>query len=148
MDVNRKRRLWGSYLGVGLAVVLLPGVKFHVAGTMSVLLAFVLADLIYTVVNQLISAWPSDDVRETPSVILLVLGVVGVFQDSLVWLLISWATGQLGLQLGVSGYGTALLAGLISRAVVLAVMALPRRGARRDRAVCDTREGGGRHARM
>ncbi|MEV0845235.1 hypothetical protein AB0J21_04970 [Streptomyces sp. NPDC049954] len=129
-------------------MVLLPGVKFHVSGAVSVLVAFVLADLIYTVVNQLISAWPSDNVRDTPSVVLLLLAVVGVFEDSLVWLLISWATGQLGLQLGVSGYGTALLAGLISRTVVLALMALPRRGARRDRAARDTREGGGRHARM
>ncbi|CAM5579927.1 phage holin family protein [Streptomyces xanthochromogenes] len=112
-----------NFIGVG-AAVLLPGISLREGA--SPVLGFVLTGLLFFVVNQAIRCYPTD-IRSAPPVMLLILGAVGIVQDTLLWLLAGWVGGKLdGFE--VDGFGTALLGGLVVRTVVLVLMALsPRR---------------------
>jgi putative membrane protein len=116
----KRRRLLGTYLGVAAAAALLPGIT-------SILdrppWEAVLAGAVFLIVNQLIYSYPSA-IRGAPPVALLLLAVIGVVQDTLLWLLVSWLGSQMDYGLHVDGFLTALLGGLIVRGTVLALMAL------------------------
>ncbi|MEU9591005.1 phage holin family protein [Streptomyces sp. NPDC048219] len=116
----KRRRLLGTYVGVALATVLLPGITAVIdAPPWEV----VLAGAVFLIVNQLIHSYPSA-VRSAPPVMLVILGVIGVVQDTLLWLLVSWLGAQMGYGLHVDGFLTALLGGLVVRGTVLVLMAL------------------------
>ncbi|GAA2457373.1 phage holin family protein [Streptomyces mauvecolor] len=107
------------FLGVG-AATLLPGISLREQS--SAILGLAITGIVFVVANQMIRCYPND-IRSTPPITLLVLGVVGVVQDTLLWLLAEWVGGKLdGFE--VDGFGTALLGGLIVRAVTLVLMAL------------------------
>ncbi|MEU9151676.1 hypothetical protein AB0D59_14220 [Streptomyces sp. NPDC048417] len=113
----KRRRLLGTFLGVALAA-LLPGVGVVAEDAW---MGVVLAGCVFLVLNQLIHTYPSD-IRNAPPVALLILSAVGVVQDTLIWLLVSWLTTKLDLGLHVTGFLTALLAGAIVRATVLVLL--------------------------
>ncbi|MEU6105911.1 phage holin family protein [Streptomyces flaveolus] len=116
----KRRRLLGTYLGVALATVLLPGITMVIdAPPWEV----VLAGAVFLIVNQLIYCYPSA-IRSAPPVMLLILGAIGVVQDTLLWLLVSWLGSQMGYGLHVDAFLTALLGGLVVRGTVLALMFL------------------------
>ncbi|MEU6377528.1 phage holin family protein [Streptomyces sp. NPDC046909] len=116
----QRRRILGTYLGVGLAAALLPGISPVDDGPFW---QTILACIGFLIVNQVIHTYPSS-IRTAPPVALLALAAVGIVQDSLVWLLVSWLSGQMGSGLHVDGFLTALLGGAITRVTTLAVMAL------------------------
>jgi putative membrane protein len=116
----KRRRILGTYLGVGIAAALLPGIS-PVAG--NPLWQVMLAGVGFLIVNQLIHTYPSA-IRTAPPVMLLILAAVGIVQDTLVWLLVSWLSGQMDAGLHADGVLTALLGGVIMRATVLAALAL------------------------
>ncbi|MEU9100283.1 phage holin family protein [Streptomyces sp. NPDC048361] len=124
MERKSNLPLVGSILvGVGVAT-LLPGISLREGS--SPVLGFVLTGMVFAFINQLISCYP-DDIRTSPPVMLLILGAAGILQDTLVWLLAEWVGGKLdGFE--VDGFLTALLGGVIVRAVTLVLLALkPRR---------------------
>ena len=116
----KRRRLLGTFLGVAAATALLPGITPLLDDAV---LEVVLAGTVFLAVNQLIHTYPSA-VRSAPPVALLVLAAIGVLQDTLLWLLVSWLGSQLDAGLHVDGFLTALLGGLVVRASVLVLMAL------------------------
>lgn len=116
----KRRRVLGTLLGVGLAAAVLPGISLVSEGPFWQLF---MATIGFLIVNQLIYSYPSA-IRTAPPVMLLVLAAVGIVQDSLVWLLVSWLGGQMDAGLHVDGFLTALLGGVIVRAATLAAMAL------------------------
>lgn len=116
----QRRRALGAYLGTVLAAALLPGIR--PIGD-NVFWAALLPALVFLVVNQLISSYPSG-IRTAPPIALLILGAVGVVQDTLIWLLVSWLGAQMGSGLDVDGFLAALLGGVVVRLTVLAAMAL------------------------
>ncbi|MEU5323178.1 phage holin family protein [Streptomyces sp. NPDC021056] len=118
--MHKRRRTLGTYLGVGLAAALLPGISAVADGPFW---QTMLAGIVFLVVNQLIHTYPSA-IRSAPAVMLLILAAIGIVQDTLVWLLVSWLSGQMDSGLHVDGFLTALLGGVVTRAVTLAVMAL------------------------
>ncbi|MGW0830800.1 phage holin family protein [Streptomyces prunicolor] len=114
------RRLLGTYLGVALAAALLPGI--HALGD-SRLFDALAAGIVFTAVNQLIHAYP-DDIRGAHPIVLLAFGAVGIVQDTLIWLLVSWLSGKMGDGLHVGGFPTALLGGVVVRASTFVLLAL------------------------
>lgn len=116
----KRRRVLGTCLGVGIAAAVLPGISLVADGPFWQLL---MATIGFLIVNQLIYSYPSA-IRTAPPVMLLMLAAVGVVQDTLVWLLVSWLGGQMDAGLHVDGFLTALLGGVIVRATTLASMAL------------------------
>ncbi|AZP19758.1 hypothetical protein EJC51_29035 [Streptomyces aquilus] len=116
----KRRRALGAYLGVLLAAVLLPGIR---PIDDNVAWAALLPALVFLIVNQLISSYPSS-IRTAPPLMLLILGAVGVVQDTLVWLLVSWIGSELESGLDVDGFLAALLGGVVVRLTVLALMAV------------------------
>ncbi|NUP21135.1 MAG: phage holin family protein [Streptomyces sp.] len=115
----KRRRALGAYLGVVLAAVLLPGIR---PIDDNVAWAALLPGLAFLIVNQLISSYPSS-IRTAPPIALLILAAVGIVQDTLIWLLVSWIGSQTG-GLHVDGFLAALLGGVVVRLTVLALMAV------------------------
>ena len=70
-----------------------------------------------SIIDEVINAWP-DNIRQASFVGVLFQACVGIVQDTLIWLLISWV----GLGLDVDGIGTAVLGGVITRLVVLVLL--------------------------
>ncbi|MET9803732.1 phage holin family protein [Streptomyces sp. NPDC006368] len=122
--MHKPKRFLGSILGVALATFLLPGISPspHTLPFTSVFLAA----MVFMIINQLIYSYPND-IRTAPAVMLLILGAIGIVQDALIWLLVSWLEGRIQSGLHVDGILTALLGGLIVRATVFALLALPSR---------------------
>ncbi|MDN0193710.1 phage holin family protein [Streptomyces sp. S.PNR 29] len=118
--MEKRRRVLGTFLGVTLATVLLPGISPILD---SPPWEVVLAGAVFLIVNQLIYSYPSN-IRTAPPVLLLILGVVGVIQDTLIWLLVSWLGSDMEYGLHVDGFLAALLGGVIVRATVLVLLAL------------------------
>ncbi|MER6078578.1 hypothetical protein [Streptomyces sp. NPDC001833] len=116
----KRRRVLGTYLGMALAT-LLPGVRVVDFDTPWV--GFVVAGLVFVILNQLIHIYPSD-IRNAPAIPLLVLGAIGIVQDTLIWLLVSWITARTGSGIHVDGFLTALAAGATVRVTVLALFVL------------------------
>lgn len=116
----KRRRALGAYLGALLAAVLLPGIR---PIDDNVAWAAFLPGLVFLIVNQLISSYPSS-IRTAPPVMLLILGAVGIVQDTLIWLLVSWIGAQMDSGLDVDGFLAALLGGVVVRLTVLTLMAL------------------------
>lgn len=116
----KRRRALGAYLGAVLAAVLLPGIQ---PIDDNVAWAAFLPGLVFLIVNQLIYSYPSS-IRTAPPIALLILGGVGVVQDTLIWLLVSWISGQMDSGLHVDGFLAALLGGVVVRLTVLAAMAV------------------------
>ncbi|MFJ9246040.1 phage holin family protein [Streptomyces sp. NPDC101776] len=114
------RRILGTYVGVGLAAALSSGIH---AIAISALFDVLVAGIVFVAVNQLIYGYP-DDIRGTHPIVLLVLGVVGIVQDTLIWLLVSWLSGKMQAGFHVDGFLAALLGGVIVRATVLVLLAL------------------------
>ncbi|MFF5494763.1 phage holin family protein [Streptomyces aquilus] len=116
----KRRRALGAYLGTLLAAVLLPAIR---PIDDNVAWAALLPALVFLIVNQLISSYPSS-IRTAPPIALLILGGVGIVQDTLIWLLVSWISARLDAGLDVDGFLAALLGGVIVRATVLVLMAV------------------------
>ncbi|MFF3607246.1 hypothetical protein [Streptomyces sp. NPDC002463] len=112
---DQGRRRVGILIGVGLACGLLPGITLAGTETLDKVLAVLMAVIVMTIVNQLIFVGPSGRV---PLPALLAFGLAGYVQDALVWWLLSWLGPKLG-NMQVEGFGTILLAALITRGTVL-----------------------------
>ncbi|HEY9331567.1 MAG TPA: hypothetical protein VIS09_25555 [Streptomyces sp.] len=113
-DIGKRRKL-GALAGVCIAGALLPGVTLG-AEDVDVLLSLVVAAFVVILLTQLIYVGPSSRV---PTQALLIFGLAGFVQDSLIWWLLSWLGGKFA-ELEVEGFGTILLAGLITRVSILA----------------------------
>ncbi len=126
MDEGRQTRIsFGTLLGVALAAYLPTGVALGDRPFPALIVGIV----VFSIVNKLIHSYPSD-MRSAPPIALLVLGLVGIVQDSLIWLLASWLGAQLDLGLHVDGLGGAVLGGVVVRVATLAFLAIPTRKAR------------------
>jgi len=115
----KRGRFLGTYLAVAAATALLPGITSRLDD--GAVWGVILAGAVFVIVNQLIHTHPHA-IRSAPPLALLLLTVVGVAQDTLLWLLVFWIGGQLDHGLQVDGFLTALLGGLVVRAVVLALI--------------------------
>ncbi|MFS4092748.1 hypothetical protein [Streptomyces sp. AF1A] len=113
-DIGGRRKL-GALVGVCIAGALLPGITLGAQG-MDVLLSLVIAALVVVGLTQLVYVGPS---ARVPAPALLAFGLAGFVQDSLIWWLLSWLGGKVSA-LEVEGFGTILLAGLITRVSILA----------------------------
>ncbi|MGX2997825.1 hypothetical protein JNUCC64_26755 [Streptomyces sp. JNUCC 64] len=114
-------RVLGAVAGVLLTVQVVPGVSLLPFSPWPG--ALVTACSLFVIVNQLIYAYPQR-IRTAPPPVTLVLAAFGVVQDTLIWLLVSYVSDQLGRGLTVDGFLPALLGGLIVRAVTLGFIAL------------------------
>ncbi|WP_367323060.1 hypothetical protein [Streptomyces sp. HUAS ZL42] len=113
----RRRRVLGTYAGAALAAGLLPGIS-PLPGTPS--WDFLLSGSVLLIVGQLVYCCPSA-VRSSPWVL---FGAIGILQDALVWLLVSWISSRLDYGMHVDSFVTALLGGAVVRCLVLALMAI------------------------
>jgi putative membrane protein len=82
-----------------------------------------LASCVLLVLNQLIYTYPGD-IRNARPIPLLIQAAIGIVQDTLIWLLVSWLNSEMHLGLHVDGFLTALLAGTVVRVSVLALLPL------------------------
>jgi putative membrane protein len=131
MATHRKHtqvhRVLGTLAGVSLAVGVLPGISvlpYESGGA-----ALVVTVSIFVIVNQLIYSYPNE-IRTAPAPVVLLLAVFGFVQDTLVWLLVSFAADNSIGGHTVDGFLTALLGGLLVRGATLAALYLvPRRPA-------------------
>jgi putative membrane protein len=76
----KRRRILGTYAGVALAAVLLPGVT-PVLDSMP--WEIILPGAVFLIVNQLIHSYPRA-IRSAPPVMLAILAAIGIVQDTLV----------------------------------------------------------------
>ncbi|MEV0493955.1 hypothetical protein [Streptomyces atratus] len=113
-DIGGRRKL-GALAGVCIAGALLPGITLG-AEDVDVPLSLMVAALVVMLLTQLVYVGPS---ARVPAPALLAFGLAGFVQDSLIWWLLSWLGGKFA-ELEVEGFGTILLAGLITRASILA----------------------------
>ncbi|MFD7447251.1 MULTISPECIES: hypothetical protein [unclassified Streptomyces] len=113
-DIGRRRKL-GALAGVCIAGALLPGITLG-AEDVDVPLSLMVAALVVMLLTQLVYVGPS---ARVPAPALLAFGLAGFVQDSLIWWLLSWLGGKFA-ELEVEGFGTILLAGLITRVSILA----------------------------
>ncbi|MFJ2163188.1 hypothetical protein [Streptomyces sp. NPDC087856] len=81
----------------------------------------VLGSCVFLVLNQLIYTYPGD-IRSAPPILLLLQAAIGIVQDTLIWLLVSWLNSRMYLGLHIDGFLTALLAGTVVRVSVLALL--------------------------
>jgi hypothetical protein len=114
-DTGTRRRL-GALVGVVISGAVLPGVTLG-AEAVDVGLSVVFAGIVIAALTQIIYVGPSAPVPPLP---LLAFAAAGFVQDSLIWWLLSWLGGEFG-RWQVEGFGTILLAGLITRVSILAV---------------------------
>ncbi|MFD6344893.1 hypothetical protein ACFWF9_09220 [Streptomyces roseolus] len=121
MDERVRRRV-GILVGVGLAGGLLPGVTMG-AETVDVLLSWMVATLVLVVLTQLVFIGPSGRV---PVRMLAVFGGLGFVQDALIWWLLSWLAPKIS-DMRVEGWGTILLAALLTRTAVVVASQLTSR---------------------
>ncbi|MFH8257173.1 hypothetical protein ACH4MA_20300 [Streptomyces roseolus] len=119
---ERVRRRAGILVGVGLAGGLLPGVAMG-AETVDVLLSWMVATLVLVVLTQLVFIGPSGRV---PVRMLAVFGGLGFVQDALIWWLLSWLAPKIS-DMRVEGWGTILLAALLTRTAVVVASQLTSR---------------------
>ncbi|MFE6333666.1 hypothetical protein ACFVP3_13590 [Streptomyces sp. NPDC057806] len=113
-DIGRRRKL-GALAGVCIAAALLPGITLG-PEDVDVPLSLMVAALMVMLLTQLVYVGPS---ARVPAPALLAFGLAGFVQDSLIWWLLSWLGGKFA-ELEVEGFGTILLAGLITRVSILA----------------------------
>ncbi|MCX4649405.1 MULTISPECIES: phage holin family protein [unclassified Streptomyces] len=113
-DIGRRRKL-GALAGVCIAGALLPGIALG-AEDVDVTFSLMVAALVVILLTQLVYVGPS---ARVPALALLAFGLAGFLQDSLIWWLLSWLGGKFS-ELEVEGFGTILLAGLITRVSILA----------------------------
>ncbi|GAA4006601.1 phage holin family protein [Streptomyces sp. NBC_01352] len=116
----KRRRVVGTALGAALATALLPGISLVLD---SPPLELLLPVAVFLIVNQLIHTYPGT-VRSAAPIALLALGALGVLQDTLIWLLVSWLGSRMDYGVHVDGFLAALLGGVIVRATVLVCLAL------------------------
>lgn len=115
MTAMSARRRLGALAGVCIAGALLPGITLG-AEDVDVPYSLMVAALVVMLLTQLVHVGPS---ARVPAPALLAFGLAGFVQDSLIWWLLSWLGGKLA-ELEVEGFGTILLAGLITRVCILA----------------------------
>lgn len=116
----KRRRILGTTLGAALATALLPGISLILSSPPMELL---LPVAVFLILNQLIHTYPSS-VRTAPPIALLVFGAIGIAQDTLIWLLVSWLGSRMDYGVHVDGFLAALLGGVIVRAAVFVCLAL------------------------
>ena len=120
--MNGRMRFLGTFLGVALAVGVVPGIA--VAGGTSVVWPVVVTGWIFVIGTMLVAIHPSD-IRRTPPVAIAALAAAGLVQDFLLWLLAGWVGGRMDTGLEVDGVGAAVLGAVVTRAVVLLLLAVP-----------------------
>jgi putative membrane protein len=118
--MSKLLRFVGTYLGIVLAAWALPDISVVGDDRFS---AVAITGILFTIVNQLIHAYPSE-IRRAPAVLLLILAGIGIVQDTLLWFLASWVGGKMGFGLHVDGFLAALLGGVLVRVVTLLLMAV------------------------
>jgi putative membrane protein len=116
----KKRRFFGTFLGVALAAVLLPGIH---STTDELPWDVVLSGLAFVIVNQLIYTYPHD-IRSARPILLLVMAAIGIVQDTLIWLGLGWLSDEMQFGLRADDFLTAVLGGAIVRTAVLALLAI------------------------
>ncbi|WP_327401942.1 phage holin family protein [Streptomyces sp. NBC_01288] len=116
----KKRRVLGTCLGVALAT-LLPGVSLTTDDPSW--MPIMLGSCVFLVLNQLIYTYPSN-IRNASPILLLLQAAIGIVQDTLIWLLVSWLNSEMYLGLHVDGFLTALLAGIVVRVSLLVLLPL------------------------
>ncbi|MEW1906107.1 hypothetical protein [Streptomyces sp. NPDC086147] len=126
---DQGRRKLGALVGVCLAGGLLPGITLGTAGA-DVAFSLAVAFVAVALITQIVHIGPSVRVGAAP---LAAFAAAGVLQDSLIWWLLSWLGGTLGAELRVEGFGTIVLAGLITRVSILAVSLLAPSGSTQER---------------
>lgn len=119
-SMYKRRRIVGTYLGAALAVAALPDISLIVEDPPW---EVVLSGVVFLLVNQLIHTYPSA-VRTAPPGAVLALAAIGIVQDALLWLLVSWIGSQMDYGVHVDGLLAALAGGAVMRLTVLAVMAI------------------------
>ncbi|MFI0829448.1 hypothetical protein ACH4Q7_34090 [Streptomyces roseolus] len=93
------------------------------AETVDVLLSWMVATLVLVVLTQLVFIGPSGRV---PVRMLAVFGGLGFVQDALIWWLLSWLAPKIS-DMRVEGWGTILLAALLTRTAVVVASQLTSR---------------------
>ncbi|MCM2390783.1 hypothetical protein [Streptomyces albipurpureus] len=114
--------------GVPLAIALLPGITME--GGFSIA-ARMIPIALFLIVNRVISVWP-ENTRTAHPLMVLMPAVIGIVEDSLIWLPASWVAGLMDLALEIDGILPMVLGALIVRLTALALLALPSRVARAD----------------
>ncbi|MFF0479669.1 hypothetical protein [Streptomyces sp. NPDC004435] len=121
MNDHFRRRL-GTLIGVFAAGWLLPGITFD-GETVDAVLALLITTLVMVVLTQLVYVGPSGRV---PVPMLAVFGGIGFAQDALIWWLLSWLGPKVS-PMHIAGWGTILLAALLTRGTVLVLSQLTSR---------------------
>ncbi|MBC9715769.1 phage holin family protein [Streptomyces sp. TRM66268-LWL] len=122
-DISGRRKL-GALIGVCIAGAVLPGITLG-EESVDVAMSLLVATAVIVVLTQLIYVGPT---ARVPAPMLLAFGLAGFVQDALIWWLLSWM-GEKVAEMQVEGFGTILLAGLITRATILAVSLIPAQSA-------------------
>ncbi|MEU5399389.1 hypothetical protein ABZ348_08835 [Streptomyces sp. NPDC005963] len=118
----------GLLAGVSLSVFLLPGISMPGGFSLGALMVPL---GLFLIITQLISAWP-ENIRTAPPLMVLMLAAIGIVQDFLIWLLVSWAADQLDLSLAIDGVLPMVWGAFVVRLTALAFLALPSRVPERE----------------
>lgn len=90
--------------------------------------ALVIPFALFVIFNQLVSVWP-ENIRTAPPLRVLLLATIGLVQDFLIWLLVSWVADTMDLSLAIDGVLPMVWGAFIVRLTALACLALPSRAA-------------------
>lgn len=115
---------------LAVATWLVSGIELTGSDTGEKTLTLIVVALIFGVVNVIVK--PLVKLLSLP-LLVLTLGLFTLVINALMLLLTSWVTGKLHVDFHVSGFGTAVLGGLIVSIVAWALhMVLPERDGRRS----------------
>jgi putative membrane protein len=130
--VHKKARIAGALAGTAFAVALLPGLSVFrepwapEPEGFQVVVSVFLTGAIVKFLATVIFAYPRE-IRSAPPAMTGLLGVIGIVQDALGLLAVSWLAGNFGVGVTADGFATCLLGGAIIRLTTLAALALPAR---------------------
>ncbi|MFE0423229.1 hypothetical protein [Streptomyces sp. NPDC058953] len=108
-------RYLGTYVGLVVAVAVLPGLS---AGPFASVASVIMTGFWLTLINQFIHIYPSH-LRSAPPVKVLILAAVGIAQEILSLLLLTWAAGLMGFGVEADGVVAVILGGVIIRLTTL-----------------------------
>ena len=93
-----------------VATLIVPGLENNAGTTGTRILTLVVVALIFGLVNAVLK--PLIKVVGCPLYI-LTLGIVGLFVNALLFLLVGWLAGQLGVPFSVGGFGAAFWGAIV-----------------------------------
>ncbi|WP_329017252.1 hypothetical protein [Streptomyces sp. NBC_00690] len=124
-EEQKQRRVLGLLAGVSVSVLVLPGISMPGGFSFA---ALVIPFALFVIFNQLVSVWP-ENIRTAPPLRVLLLATIGLVQDFLIWLLVSWVADTMDLSLAIDGVLPMVWGAFIVRLTALACLALPSRAA-------------------